>query len=575
MTAPVREPVALDPEVVAIAADRAAAYRAAGLWRPELVGDLVLDRCRSQPDRCALVDGERRMTYAELGRAVRAAAGRLRAHGVAPGDRVCVQLPNCIEYVVLVLALLRVGAPPVLILPAFREHELDHILTVTRPVALAVDSGTRRFDRLALARTLQERHPSLRQLLVRRTGRPDNGDGKGEVDLVQLCQPDADAAAPDDATPTDNAQHGPQCAPGAAPHDAAVFLLSGGTTGPPKAIPRTHEGYGYMIRTAVDIAGVTADSVLLAVMPAEHGFVMNCPGVLGTLVAGGRVVLANPGTPASAFALIERERVTHCTLVPTLMLQWLAAAPGSGADLSSLRVIQVGGARPGPEAAARVRTELGATLQQCYGMSEGLLCYTRLDDRDEVVHTTQGRAASPVDELRIVDADGRPVAQGETGELLTRGPYTVAGYYRNPEATAQAFTADGFYRTGDLVRTDRAGNLVLEGRVRDSINRGGEKISAEELESVAQRHPQIVQAAGVAMPHALYGEAVCLYAVLDGRGVLGLRELRRFLEQQGLAPFKFPERLEVVDALPLTGIGKLDKKALRADVALRLAAEQP
>ncbi|MEU9608304.1 AMP-binding protein [Streptomyces sp. NPDC048057] len=501
------------------------------------------------------------MTYAELERAVRVAAVRLRALGIVPGDRVCVQLPNCLEYVVLVLALLHLGAPPVLILPAFREHELHHILTVTRPVALAVDSGTRRFDRLALARTLRGRHPGLRHLLVRGTGPL----GEGETDLVELCRPGTGGTAPD----------GVQDASGAAPHDAAVFLLSGGTTGPPKAIPRTHEGYGYMIRTAVDIAGVTADSVTLAVMPAEHGFVMNCPGVLGTLVAGGRVVLANPNSPAAAFALIEQERVTHCTLVPTLMLQWLAAAPGSAADLSSLRVIQVGGARPAAEAAARVRAELGATLQQCYGMSEGLLCFTRLDDPDEVVHTTQGRAASPSDELRIVDAEDRPVARGDTGELLTRGPYTVAGYYRNPEATSGAFTADGFYRTGDLVRLDGLGNVVLEGRVRDSINRGGEKISAEELESVAQRHPRIAQAAGVAMPHELYGEAVCLYAVLNGSGALGLRELRRFLDQQGLAAFKLPERLEIVAALPLTGIGKIDKKALRADVAERLAAEQP
>ncbi|MFD7666487.1 (2,3-dihydroxybenzoyl)adenylate synthase [Streptomyces sp. NPDC059788] len=563
MTAPVRERAVLDPDVPVIDADRAAAYREAGLWRPELVIDLVLDRCRAQPDRCAVVDGDRRVTYGELAAAVYEAAARLRAQGIGPGDRVCVQLPNCLEYVVLVLALLHVGAPPVLILPAFREHELNHIVSVTRPVALAVDSGTRRADRLGLARTLRDRHPCLRKLLVRGAEQL----AEDETDLTRLCRP-----APDDAAP-----RGPRAdpaAPGATPRDAAVFLLSGGTTGLPKAIPRAHEGYGYMIRTAMGIAGVTPQTVNLVVMPAAHGFVMNCPGVLGTLIAGGRVVLANPNSPRAAFELIARERVTHCTLVPTLMLQWLAAAPGSGADLSSLEVIQVGGARPGAEAAARVRTDLGATLQQCYGMSEGLLCFTRLDAADEVVHTTQGSPAGPADEIRVVDADGRPVAQGEMGELLTRGPYTVAGYYRNPEATASAFTDDGFYRTGDLVRVDREGNVVLEGRVRDSINRGGEKISAEELESMAHRHPRIAQAAGVAMPHELYGEAVCLYAVLDGQGTVGLRELRRFLEQQGLAAFKFPERLEIVDALPLTGIGKIDKKALREDIAGRLAAEK-
>ncbi|GAA1920370.1 (2,3-dihydroxybenzoyl)adenylate synthase [Streptantibioticus ferralitis] len=562
MTAPVRGRAALDTEVLAIAADRGAAYRDAGLWRQERVSDLVLDRCRAQPDRCAIVDGDRRMTYEELAQAVHEAADRLRARGIAPGDRVCVQLPNCLEYVVLVLALLHVGAPPVLILPAFREHELNHIVAVTRPVALAVDTGTRRFDQLGLARRLRDRHPGLRHLFVRGARQL----AEGETDLVRLCRPGPGGTAPE-------AGRADAAAPGATPQDAAVFLLSGGTTGLPKAIPRAHEGYGYMIRTAVGIAGITSESVNLAVMPAAHGFVMNCPGVLGTLIAGGRVVLATPNSPRAAFELIERERVTHCTLVPTLLLQWLATAPESGADLSSLKVIQVGGARLNADAAARVRTELGATVQQCYGMSEGLLCFTRLDDPDEVIHTTQGSAASAMDEFRVVDANGKPVAQGKVGELLTRGPYTVAGYYRNPEATAAAFTPDGFYRTGDLVRLDRGGNVVLEGRVRDSINRGGEKISAEELESIAQRHPRIVQAAGVAMAHELYGEAVCLYAVLDGEGTVGLSELRRFLEQQGLAAFKFPERLELVDALPLTGIGKIDKKALREDIAGRLTAE--
>ncbi|MEV4441839.1 AMP-binding protein [Streptomyces sp. NPDC049577] len=552
MTAPVDTRPAHD--VPRIDPDRARRYREAGLWRPETVGALVLDRCRHRPEAWALVDGERRLTYGELEQAVHGAAARLRELGIAPGDRVAVQLSNRVEYVVLVLALMTLGAPPVLILPAFREHELDHILSVTRPVAFAVETGNRRFDQLGLARRLRERHDTLRLLLVR----DGTGLGPGEEDLTELCRPRPDAV-PQPVT--------------ADPRDAAVFLLSGGTTGLPKAIPRTHEGYGYMIRTATEIAGVSEHTVNLAVMPATHGFVMNCPGVLGTLIAGGRVVLADPHSPRAAFELIEREGVTHCTLVPTLVLQWLAAAPGSPYDLGSLEVLQVGGSRLNADAASRVRPVLGATVQQCYGMSEGLLCFTRLDDPDEVLFHTQGRAAAPDDEIRVVDDHGMPVAPGGMGELLTRGPYTVAGYYRNAEATAGAFTEDGFYRTGDVVRLDADGNVVLEGRVRDTINRGGEKISAEELETIAQRHPAVAQAAGVAMPHPLYGEAVCLYVVTSGQEGVGLRELRRFLQEQGLAAYKFPERLEIVEALPLTGIGKIDKKALRQDVAGRLAAE--
>ncbi|KNB49787.1 (2,3-dihydroxybenzoyl)adenylate synthase [Streptomyces caatingaensis] len=546
---------ALDPRVPAVAPERAARYLESGAWTDELVGDRVLERCRTAPDSLAVIDGERRVTYGELGRSVHGAAARLRALGIGPGDRVGVQLPNCYEYVVLVLALLRIGAPPVLILPAFREHELDHIVSVTEPVALAVEAGGRRSDALGTARRLRERRPSLRHLLVR-------GGGDGCVDLAGLCRADGPV------TPYDE--------PGAAPGDTAVFLLSSGTTGLPKAIARTHQGYGYMIRSAVEVAGVSQDTVNLVVMPAEHGFVMNCPGLLGTLSAGGRVVLSSPASARRALELVEREGVTHSTLVPTLVLQWIAAAGESpGVDLSSLRVVQVGGARLAADTAAAFRSALGATVQQCYGMSEGLLCFTRLGDPPAITDGTQGAALSPLDEIRVVDEEGADVAPGAMGELLTRGPYTVAGYYRNADATASAFTEDGFYRTGDLVRVDGHGNVIVEGRVRDVINRGGEKISAEELEAVARRHPRIADAAGVAVPHPLYGEVVCLYVVRDGPddgGDLDLPTVRRFLDGEGLARYKLPERLETVPALPLTGIGKVDKAALRRDAAERAAA---
>ncbi|MDF3293945.1 (2,3-dihydroxybenzoyl)adenylate synthase [Streptomyces silvisoli] len=519
-----------------------------------------MEQCEKAPDRVAVVDGERRLIYRELGHAVNSAAGRLRGLGVGPGDRVGVQLSNCLEYVVLVLALLKIGAPPVLILPAFREHELDHIVAVTEPVALAVEAGNRRSDALTTARRLKERHAKLRHLLVRGTGAASS-----EEDLADICRPNQETTC--------------HSGPGASPQDTAVFLLSSGTTGLPKAIARTHEGYGYMIRTASTIAGVSKDTVNLVVMPAEHGFVMNCPGVLGTLSAGGRVVLASPVSARHALELIEREGVTHSTLVPTLALQWITAAKAASYDVSSLRVLQVGGARLSAEAAAGLRAALGATVQQCYGMSEGLLCFTRLDAPHEVTDHTQGTPASSLDEMKVVGPDGTEVASGELGELLTRGPYTVAGYYRNAEATAKSFTEDGFYRTGDLVRLDPRGNVTVEGRVSDAINRGGEKISAEELESVARRHPNIADAAGVAMPHSLYGEAVCLYVVVEeadreaSPDLLDLRAVRRFLEGQGLARYKLPERLEIVSGLPLTGIGKVDKAALRKDIADRLAVE--
>ncbi|MBB2940197.1 2,3-dihydroxybenzoate-AMP ligase [Amycolatopsis bartoniae] len=496
------------------------------------------------------------MSYRELGSAVAATRDRLAGLGLSAGDRIAVALGNCAEYVVLVLAALELGAVPVLIIPAFREHELDHVFSVTEPVAFAVDGHGRRKEAVATARRLRDRHPQLRHLLVRGVE-----PGVGEQDLTVLA-----AAGAGPVHPWTRAVE---------PSDPAVFLLSSGTTGLPKAIPRCHEGYEYMIRSALRVNRMDEHAVNLVVMPAEHGFVMNCPGLLGTLSVGGRVVLSTPDSPAVAFELVERERVTHTTLVPSVALRWCAEAEKTTRDLSSLSVLLVGGARLAPDVAAKLETRLGARVQQCYGMSEGLLCYTGLDDTDEVVHRTQGRPLSPHDEVRVVDLHGEAVAPGQIGELLTRGPYTVAGYYRAPGATIEAFTEDGFYRTGDLVRVDARGNIEVLGRVRDTINRGGEKISAEELEDVILRHSGIAAAACVAMPHQVLGEVGCLYAVPGAAadGDLDLRAVRTFLDQQGIAKYKLPERLELVAELPLTGVGKVDRASLRADIAARLEAE--
>lgn len=552
----------LDGDVPVIDRRRAEAYLRAGLWREERIADLLREARLRHPDRLAVVSGRTRLTHGELHTAVTAAGRRLQGLGVRAGDRVVVQLPNRAEFMVLVLALLDIGAPPVLVLPGFGDYELGHVVRAARPVAIAVSAGGRAANPVESARRLRTEHEFLGHVL-------SLGDvGADDVDLAALCDP---------AGPWDGPV-GPAVASARPPRpsaltDAAVFLLSGGTTGPPKVIPRGNAGYAYMMRTACGIAGVSQDTVYLAVMPAAHGFVLNCPGVLGTLAQGGTVVLGDTTDPRQALAQIERERVTHCALVPTVAMQWLAAADRASADLSSLRVLQTGGARPTPELARRIGPALGATLQQCYGMSEGLLCYTALDDHETVIVETQGRPASPMDEVLIVDEHGRPVPDGGTGELLTRGPYTVAGYYRDPAATAKAFTPDGFYRTGDLATLTPGGALVVNGRVRDIINRGGEKIPAEDLEMAVALHPAVRASATVGAPHELYGETVCLYVVPETGREPTLLELRRFLRGLGLAVWKLPERVEVVAQLPTTAIGKIDKKALRADLARRTALE--
>jgi 2,3-dihydroxybenzoate-AMP ligase len=313
--------------------------------------------------------------------------------------------------------------------------------------------------------------------------------------------------------------------------------------------------------------------VFLVALPISHNFPFATPGALGTLSRGGTVVLALSPSAEVCIPLIERERVTHTSTVPAVTIQWLSSPLRERHDLSSLEVVQVGGSRLNAEVARRVKPLLGATVQQVFGMAEGLNNFTRLDDPEDVLFNTQGRPLSPDDEVRVVGDDGKPVAPGERGELLTRGPYTVRGYYKAPEQNRAAFTPDGFYRTGDVVRLTPSGNFSVDGRVKDLINRGGEKISAEEVENAVLRHPAVQNVAVVAMPDAVLGEAVCAYVIVEPERALTLESLRAFLERGGIARFKLPERLETVDRLPLTSVGKVSKKDLRADIAARLRAE--
>jgi 2,3-dihydroxybenzoate-AMP ligase len=531
-------------------------YTKAGWWRGQALGTEIAAVAAARPDATALVDGATRISYASLLARADALAGRLAGLGVRPGDRIVIQLPNGWPFVVLTLACLRAGIVPVMALPAHRQHELAYLCEHSEARALAVPDVLRGFDHQQMAEELLAASPALDHILVA-------GQHVRHQDLTALCSEplcseplgaEGAAAAPD---PPD-------------PAGVAVFLLSGGTTGLPKLIARTHNDYSYNARASAELCRLDESTVYLVSLPASHNFPLACPGILGTLLSGGRVVMLGSPDPASAFAAIEREGVTITAVVPAVAQRWLAHAAQSGSGaLRSLEVLQVGGARLADEHATRVKPVLGATLQQVFGMAEGLLNYTRLDDPDEVICGTQGRPLSPGDEVRIVDADGNDLPDGQPGALLTRGPYTPRGYYRAPEQNARAFTPDGWYASGDVVRRRPDGNLVVEGRDKDMINRGGEKISAEEVENLVYRMPGIAQVAAVAAPDAELGERICVFVVPQpGAGAhITLDAIRDGMAAAGVARFKWPERLEVVAELPVTKVGKLDKKALRDTLA--------
>lgn len=535
-------------------------YQKAGYWRGEALGDLLRGWAREYQGRPAVVDGNRRLTYQDLhGAADRAALG-FQGLGVGPSDRVVLHLPNTADFLIVAFGLFRIGAIPVFALPAHREYEISYFCDHSDAVAYvgAQDSPG---DLLTLGETLRAKLPGLHHVVVADVGE-DALDRPGFVSLPAML----DHAHEDGREALDSLR------PDAA--EVAFFLLSGGTTGLPKLIPRTHNDYAYNLSGSAQVCGFDEETVYLVSLPISHNFPFGCPGALGTLHAGGRVVFNRDPSPSASFALIEQERVTATALVPALALRWMESPQHFEHDLSSLRLLQVGGARLVPEIARRVRPELGCTLQQVFGMAEGLLNFTRADDPEDVILETQGRPMSPADELRIVDEAGQSVAEGEAGELHTRGPYTLRGYYRAETHNARAFTEDGFYRTGDIVRMHPSGSLVVEGRAKDLINRGGEKISAEEVEDLVLAHPAVFNVAAVAMPDRELGERTCAYVIPRQGTTVTLEELTSVLAERGVAKYKWPERLELVGELPVTTVGKIDKKALRADLAAKVEAER-
>lgn len=531
-------------------ADLARRYRDAGYWIDQPLSHILDAQMAADPQATAVICGARRLSYGDLDRQSRNLAAHLSALGLGHGDTALVQLPNVAEFFVTFFALLRIGVAPVNALFSHRRLELTDYVRQIAPRVVIAARQHELFRDDAFAAELQ---------------------AGGVPHLLLLGEGD----------PARSLSHWLECAgdlpPGTGPTPAgevAFFQLSGGSTGTPKLIPRTHNDYDYSIRASVDICRVTSATRFLCALPAAHNFTLSSPGSLGVFHAGGTVVMAPSPEPLACFDLIAAHGVTMAALVPPAVALWLRAVeadPARRAQLASLDLMLVGGASFAEAVARRVPQALGCRLQQVFGMAEGLVNYTRLDDPPETVFTTQGRPISPADELRLLDEAGQPVPDGTPGALAVRGPYTFRGYYRSPQHNAAAFDDDGFYHSGDVVvRVD--GNLRVVGRIKDQINRGGEKIAAEEVENLLMRHPDITHAALIAVQDDHLGEKSCAVLVLrSGAPTMSPPALRRHLLGLGVAEYKLPDRFRFVDALPLTAVGKIDKRRLRDSLSAQTA----
>ncbi len=520
--------------------DRAASYAAAGYWTGRALDSVLRNAAAAWPNHIGAVDAVSSHTYSELDKLVDRAAAGFASIGITPADRVLLQLPNSCRFAVALFGLLRAGAIPVMCLPGHRYAELSHFAETSGAVGLIIADTANGFDYRAMAERLVAAHPQLHHVVVH--GEP--GPFTSWSDLPAGDPPDIglDATAP------------------------ALLLVSGGTTGAPKLIPRTHNDYVYNATASAELCRLTRDDVYLVSLPAAHNFPLACPGILGAMTVGATVVFGADPSPEAAFATIERHGVTVTALVPALAKLWAQACDWEPVTPKSLRLLQVGGAKLEPEDARQVRATLTPGLQQVFGMAEGLLNYTRLDDPPDVLEHTQGRPLCAADEVRIVDDEGEPVAPGEEGELLVRGPYTFNGYFRAERDNERCFDPEGFYRSGDLVRRRDDGYLVVTGRTKDVICRNGETIAAQGLEEQLMTHLSIWSAAAVPIPDPLLGEKICAAVVFAGTPVT-LAELNAHLDERGVATHARPDMLVAMSALPTTPVGKIDKRAIARQVA--------
>jgi 2,3-dihydroxybenzoate-AMP ligase len=524
--------------------DYAKRYREKGYWEDRPLIDHYLEAFAKWPERVAIIDDHETITYAQLAGRAEHTARRLLDLGLKPRDRIVLQLPNTALFASLYLALQHVGIVPIMALPSHRYREVEQFVRLSGAVAVASPATARDADFRSIFTRIAEQHPTLRWHIVQ--GETEEGGDTESLVHLESLHVDEPSISADVLSELRRAID---------PEHPAVFQLSGGTTGIPKLIPRSHNDYAFNSKLAASVCDVRDGDVLLDVLPVSHNLPLACPGMQGFLFNGASVALSTSTRAVNVFERIQ------------LLIKLINDPSAEQYDRSSMRVIQSGGQRLQPETRKRAeRVFPSALVQENFGMAEGLLMFVRLDDPPEVRLETVGRPICEDDEVRLVGEDGVDVADGEIGEMWARGPYTLRGYYDAPEHNARAFSPDGFYMSGDLMWRHPTGNYVVAGRKKDLINRGGEKISAEEVENLILEHPSVLNVACVPVDDEVLGERMCACVILRPGTTLEFDELIDHLRRYELARFKLPEFLRVYDDFPLSPVGKVSKNDLVADL---------
>lgn len=539
--------------------DRQREYLDAGYWRNTTFHKVIDRHAAEIPNRTALIGPHREQTYEELATNSRRIASYLVGElGLRPNERIVLQLPNCSEFLEVFVACSRIGVIPVMVLPRHRSAEANHVVNLTDACAYVVDHDrySPGFDFVDLAKDVRDSHAPLEDLIT------VTDDETASVDGCVTFSDMRDERWIDEYGETISEID-------VDPSEPGVMLLSGGTTGLPKAIPRTYNDYIFQWEHMADAAGVDNDWVAFPSVPIGHNASLNC--IVGAALWTGATVAVEPELkPESLMAFIERVGGIYSLPMPTQILDILEHPDLDQYDLSSLEVLVSGGQKVPPRAVEEAVDRWDVGFCNIFGMAEGPLICSRPDDDIEIQATTVGRPIAPeADEIRIVDSERETeVPTGEAGELAVRGPGYFTGYFRNEEENAESFSDDGWFFTEDVLARRSDGNLEVYGRIKDTIIRGGENIYAPSIEDELVEHPNIANAALVGIPDDRLGERPAAFVELTSEGTdLSLEDVSSFLEKRGIAVFKRPERLEITKSLPRTEVGKIEKQALKDRIA--------
>lgn len=506
------------------------------------------------PERPALVGPEGVVTHREFDQITDRVASAFLNLGLEPLDRVVFQISNCNELMVGLFGCFKAGLIPISTLVSHREREIGYLANHARAKLHFVQGDDPKFDHVEFAERMRKDIGSLRHIVAARGGA--RGSALSLQELIAQEDPAA-AKAKVASIPRD-------------PFQVLIFQLSGGTTGVPKIIPRFSGDYLYNMQAVSQWHGYNEMDVMYNPMPIMHNYNMVCCSG-PVLLAGGAVALAPTLDGDTMTGVLRDQKPTWSVLGGPLLAKVAPAIARGEIDFSRMRGVLATSGAP------KIRSMTGVPGYHVFGMTEGVIMFTRKGDAPEVIDGTCGRPVSPLDHVKILKpGTEEEVAIGEVGEPAFTGPYTIRGYYDAADRNAEAFTSDGYYRSGDLMSVkvvDGVQYFVFQGRIKDVVDRAGEKINAEEVEWAVATHPAVAACAVIGAKDKVYGERVCACIVLKpGQAAPDVAGMGEHLRGYGLAKFKWPERIEIVTELPVTHVGKLDKNALRARFASQVAA---